>query len=434
MARILITCFGSYGDLFPYIALGKELKNRHHQVTIGTTEIFRQLVETEGLTHTHIRCGLDRYSTGDAIRELMKKVFDPIKGGEHFVRVMMEEIEASYQDTRSAVQGSDFVISNPFAFTTPVVCKEMNTPWFSTILAPMFFMSTYDPPIMSAAPWLRSLNRHSPALFRWLFNCIKKLSLVWVKPLYEVCSSHQMSPPVANPLFEGQYSPYGTLAMFPKLMAKPQPDWPQHAVITGFPLFAGNKAGSQLENNKDKQTGLEKLECFLKNGEPPLVFALGSSAVHIAQEFFQISAQISKRLNRRAVLVVGQRVDGIPDEHEDLLVVDYVGYDKLFPYASVIIHQAGIGTLAQALCAQKPMLIVPFGFDQFDNAERMERLGVAATVKRKDYTVENAASLIEELATNEKYVKRAIEIGALIQNENGIRNACDAIEEELNHA
>lgn len=434
MARILITCFGSYGDLFPYIALGKELQNRHHQVTIGTTAIFQQLVETEGLTYSHIRCALDQYSTGDAIRELMKKVFDPIKGGEHFVRVMMEGVEASYQDTRSAVQDSDFVISNPFAFTTPVVCKEMNTPWFSTILAPMFFMSTYDPPIMSAAPWLRSVNRYSPAVYRWLFKLIKKLSLAWVKPLHEVCRTHQIPNPVGNPLFEGQYSPYGTLAMFPELLAEPQPDWPSNTMTTGFPLYAGEKAGSQFENDKVKRVDVERLERFLQNGEPPLVFALGSSAVHIAQEFFQISAQISKRLNRRAVLVVGQLVDEIPAENENLIVIGYVAYDRLFPRSSVIIHQAGIGTLAQALCAQKPMLIVPFGFDQFDNAERMARMGVALTLKRKDYTVESASCLIEELATNAQYAKRATKVGALIKDENGVGKACDAIEKGLNLA
>lgn len=433
MARILITCFGSYGDLFPYIALGKELQNRNHEVVLGTTVMFQNIVEAEGLPFLHIRCGLDRHTSWDAVRELMQKVFDPLKGGEYFIREMMNGIEATYEDTRLAVQNADFVISNPFAFTTPLVCKELSVPWFSTILAPMFFMSTYDPPIMSAAPWLRSLNKFSPAMYRGLFKLIKKLALPWAKPLYDVCSMHQL-PPCANPLFEGQYSPYGTLAMFPKSLAEPQPDWPCNTIVSGFPLFSGEKANpeGQFNNKTADHEELAQLERFLKAGEPPLVFALGSSAVHIAQDFFQTSARIAKNLNQRAVLVVGPLADGVIEESADLFTIRYVAYDKLFPRASVIIHQAGIGTLAQAICAQKPMLIVPFGFDQFDNAERMVHLGIAASIKRKDYTVEKVSILIEQLATNESYKERAVEIGSKINCENGVGIACDAIEAALN--
>ncbi|HZW25457.1 MAG TPA: glycosyltransferase [Gallionella sp.] len=427
MARILITCFGSYGDLFPYIALGKELQKRNHVVVLGTTSIFQNIVESEGLPFTHIRCGLDRHSSLDAVRELMQKVFDPFKGGEYFIREMMNGIDATYEDTRLAAMDADFVISNPFAFATPLVCSELNIPWFSTILAPMFFMSTYDPPTMSAAPWMKSLHTLSPAMYRGLFKLIKRAALSWAKPLYELCTSRQLPFPVANPLFEGQFSPHGTLAMFPKRFAEPQPDWPDQTILTGFPIFSAEKAN--LEVRSERQ--VSELEEFLNSGEPPLVFAMGSSAVHIARDFFETSARIATKLNRRAVLVAGALADGSIEAGKDHFVIDYVPYDKLFPRASVIIHQAGIGTLAQAIHAQKPMLIVPFGFDQFDNAERMEHLGIALTCKRKDYTIDKASILIEQLATNDAYTERAIDIGSGMQCTSGVIIACNAIEDAL---
>jgi UDP:flavonoid glycosyltransferase YjiC (YdhE family) len=40
-------------------------------------------------------------------------------------------------------------------------------------------------------------------------------------------------------------------------------------------------------------------------------------------------------------------------------------------------HHGGVGTLAQALAAGVPQLVVPHGWDQFDNAVRLRRLGVA---------------------------------------------------------
>ncbi len=423
MARIVITCFGSYGDLFPYVALGKTLQRRGHDVVLGTTEIFCKKVEAEGVPFTHLRCSLDQYTTPESIRDFLVRVFDPIKGAEFFTREMMREIEATYRDTRQAVRDADLVISSPLAYATPIACRDLDLPWLSTVLAPMFFLSVYDPPIISAAPWLRSLHRLSPPLYRGTFRLFNKLTKRWAKHLYELCEAHKLPAPAGNPLFEGQYSPHGTLALFPSGLAEPQPDWPVNTMVTGFPLFSGEEAEAQT---------LAELEGFLQAGEPPLVFALGSSAVHIAQDFFETSARIARKLRRRAVLVTGPLGNVCVEGDRDIIAVKYVAYDKLFPRASVIIHQAGIGTLAQAICAKKPMLIVPFGFDQFDNAERLKRLGAAAVTQRKQYTVEWAAPLIERLATDPSYAEHAARVGAAMGNERGIENACDAIEAMLN--
>jgi spore coat polysaccharide biosynthesis predicted glycosyltransferase SpsG len=50
------------------------------------------------------------------------------------------------------------------------------------------------------------------------------------------------------------------------------------------------------------------------------------------------------------------------------------------PRASVVVHQGGIGTTAEALRSGRPMLVVPFAHDQYDNAERVRRLGVPLDV------------------------------------------------------
>ena len=46
----------------------------------------------------------------------------------------------------------------------------------------------------------------------------------------------------------------------------------------------------------------------------------------------------------------------------------YAPYSGLFPRCSAIVHQGGVGTTAQAMRSGRPMLVVPFGFDQHDNA------------------------------------------------------------------
>ena len=420
MARILITCFGSYGDLYPYIALAKSLQQRGHAAVIGSTSIYQAQIEAEGIPFIHLRSNLDHYTTPEALREFLLRIFDPVKGGERITREMMNRIEETYVDTLHAVTGVDLVISHALAFATPLVCKSQNIPWLSTVLAPMFFLSVYDAPLMTAAPWLKSLHRVWPALYRGLFKLLKWTTKTWVKPLYQLCARHQLPAPSAHPLFEGQYSPYGTLAMFSRCFAEPQADWPVKTVITGFPLFSGEMA---------ENATLRNLQTFIDGGDAPLVFALGSSAVNVADDFYVVSTAIARRLKRRAVLVCGSQNDQVKaiEPGEDLFIIDYVAYEKLFPHACLIVHQGGIGTLAQSLRAQRPILVVPFGFDQFDNGERVEKLGVGKYLPRKNYNIANATPIIEELLTQAVYTKRAQEVSELIQSENGAANACDVI-------
>jgi len=424
MANILFTCFGSYGDLHPYIGVAKMLKSRGHHVSIGTTSIYQSQIEANELSFVHLRCSLDQYTTPASVRAFLQKTFHPIKGGEFITREMMKGLEETYQDTVSAVQNIDIIISNPLAYVTPIVCRAHNTPWLSTVLAPMFFLSTYDPPIMGASPWLKKLHRVSPALYRAIFTLLKRATKSWVKPIYTLCTKYQLPPPSAHPLFEGQYSPHGTLAMFSATFAAPQPDWPPNTKVTGFPLFSH-------ENGELKK--LMALKEFIDAGPPPIVFALGSSAVHVADDFYTTCAAIARKLKHRAVLIYGDQEDNIQhiEPNKALFTIKYASYDAVFPCASLIVHQGGIGTLAQSLIAQRPVLVVPFGFDQFDNAERVEKLGIGKSISRNNFTVETALPVIEELLRDTSTQNNATNIGEIINRENGILGACEAIEHLL---
>ena len=70
---------------------------------------------------------------------------------------------------------------------------------------------------------------------------------------------------------------------------------------------------------------------------------------------------------------------------ETIGVFDYAPHNLVMPRASVIVHQGGVGTTAQALRAGRPTLVVPFGVDQPDNARRVVELGVGRTISRGHY-------------------------------------------------
>jgi UDP:flavonoid glycosyltransferase YjiC (YdhE family) len=77
---------------------------------------------------------------------------------------------------------------------------------------------------------------------------------------------------------------------------------------------------------------------------------------------------------------------------------------------------------------------MPYSHDQPDNAARVERLGTSRTIPRKQYLASRVAKELRELLENPNYATKAAEIRRLIQVENGVNVACDAIERQLQAA
>jgi rhamnosyltransferase subunit B len=224
-----------------------------------------------------------------------------------------------------------------------------------------------------------------------------------------------------DPIFEAKHSPYLVLAMFSPLLGEPQPDWPASTKVTGFVFYDGGAGQRDLP---------PPVESFLQQGPPPLVFTLGSAAVLDAGDFYQQSALAAELIGQRAVLLVGSDPRNIPrDTAKNLCVASYAPYSSLFPRASVIIHQGGVGTTAQALISGKPMLVMPYSHDQPDNARRVRRLGVARVIRRKRYTAELAARKITLLLEKTATRRRAATIGERLRREDGLKAACDALED-----
>jgi UDP:flavonoid glycosyltransferase YjiC (YdhE family) len=207
-------------------------------------------------------------------------------------------------------------------------------------------------------------------------------------------------------------------ALFSSLFAAKQRDWPPQTVVTGFCFLDQGGAGVPSE-----------LASFLDAGPPPILFTLGSAAVFDAGAFYRESAEAAASLGRRAVLLVGgdprNRPAPLP---EGVVAVDYAPYAAIFPRAAAIVHQGGVGTTAEAMRAGKPMLVMPYAHDQFDNAVRVRRLGFARTIDRRRYTATRAAAELARLLDDPRITCRATAIGDQIRREDGVGAACDALE------
>jgi UDP:flavonoid glycosyltransferase YjiC (YdhE family) len=419
--RIVITCWGSHGDLFPYIGLCVALKRHGHSPVLATSVGYRAEIEREGIEFAEAGPPID--TSAPNAPELYERVMDPRRGSEVIVsELLMPKLEETYEQLRAAVAGADLVVAHPITYAAPIVAEQARLPWLSTVLAPLSLFSAHDPPVLPTAPRLNDV----PLIGPWLAHTILKLARPtlrrWVAPVDRLRAELGM-PRAGHPMIEGQFSPHGTLALFSRVLAEPQPDWPPNVTVTGTVFY---NAPEPLEH---------ELEEFLAAGEPPVVFTLGTSAVGAAGGFYRESVAAAAKLGVRAVLLTGGFAQNRPDHvPPNVLLVDRAPHQLLFPRACAIVHQCGAGTTGQALRSGKPALLVPHGHDQFDNARRVRKLGVARVVLPKEYRAERVARDLRALLDDVRYQERAAAVSIVVREERGAEAAVAVIERLLSAA
>ena len=135
--RVVITCWGSHGDLFPYIGLALALKARGHRPVVATSPGYRVEVEREGIEFAVAGPTVDGTDL-----DLFKRVMDPYKGSEVIVaELLMPKLRETYDELTAAVAGADLLVAHPITFAAPLVAERQRLPWLSTVLAPLSFFS-----------------------------------------------------------------------------------------------------------------------------------------------------------------------------------------------------------------------------------------------------------------------------------------------------
>jgi UDP:flavonoid glycosyltransferase YjiC (YdhE family) len=411
--RILFATIGSLGDLHPCLALGLELARRGHRVTIASTGFYRSKVEALGLGFVPLR---PDWNPSD--RELIAQCADLKTGPEVLIRrIVLPHLRATYNDLLAAAREADLMIAGELVYGAPLVSEKLGLRWASATLSPASFLSAHDPSVLVNVPGMIHLRKLGWPVYRAVMNVGRLGMRHWWDPVRQLRREEGLRPD-CDPLFRDKFSPNLVLALFSSLLARPQPDWPRQTVQPGFVFFDGRDAADDAP---------AELTAFLAAGDGPIVFTMGSTAVHNPGDFYDASAEAARLLGRRAVLLVGANpAPRAPSK--DILVLPYAPYSQIFPHAAAIVHQGGSGTTGQAMLAGKPMVFVPYGWDQPDNAARVERLGMGLHVPRSRYSARTAADALERLLNDVRFAKRATEVGEQIQAEHGLTGACDAIE------
>jgi rhamnosyltransferase subunit B len=419
MARIVLATFGSLGDLHPMLALAIELRRRGHDIVINTLEVYREKIELLGFEFFPMRPNLNPEDD----RELARRVMDAKTGTELLLKeILLPNVRPMYDDLSEAVKGADLFVTGEVVFAAKSVHEKTGIKWVTTSLAPASFLSAHDPFVPPTAQWLKHFRFLGSTFYGAMFGMIRRLVKTWLGD-YRKFRRELGLDENHDPVFEEKFSDLLHLALFSKVLGKPQPDWHSPTLQCGFCFYDG-------QNDLGKMpAGLPE---FLAAGEPPIVFTLGSAAVMDARDFFERSAEAARILNRRAVLLYG--IFNEPPQtvlDENIAAFDYAPYSLVFPQAACVVHQGGVGTTAQVLRAGVPHLFMPYSHDQPDNAARCERIGAARVISRDKYTARNAAGELRKLLADLSYKSNALEAKRIVDAERGTETACDAIEEML---
>ena len=425
-ARIVFATVGSLGDLFPFLAVGQELHKRGHHVTIATHSIHQSPVEQAGL----VFADASGMAEPEDRQAFTARAFHRWRGPRFVVHdIAALDVRASYDKLLPVIAEADVLVTSTLAFAAQILGEQGSANgrlcWVSAVLAPAGFISASDPPAIGIS-WLDTFLRRSSRRGRWLSKFATRITYPWTTPVRafrrELGLPEQSS--LGDPFHRGQHAPQGVLAMFSPLLGTPQPDWPAHTVITGSVRYA---------QPSPPDSGLI---AFLDAGPAPLVFTLGSAAVHADVHFLRESAKAAQQLDQRAVLLTGSpgmRAQLPIDLPATIHCVDYAAHAELFPRASVIIHHGGIGTSSEALRSGRPMLVVPHGFDQPDNAARLRRLDVAEVLPAGRYRADRAAALLRRLMTAPCYREHATLAARAMREEDGAKSGANVIEDALHH-
>jgi UDP:flavonoid glycosyltransferase YjiC (YdhE family) len=418
--RIVLSNIGTYGDTNPLIAIALELKRRGHTPVMALPAVYEPKIRPLGLEFHAVRPDIDPANT-----ILVEMVYDIKNGTEHGLRnFLFPALRATYDDLREAAtkpERADLLLVGELNYAGPLVAEVTGIPWASYVLAPLSFFSAFDPPVLPPYPRLARADKLVPGFGRVIQRVARFVSRKWPEPIYELRRELGL-PRGANPLFDAKHSPHLVLALFSRVLGVEQKDWPAHTLITGFCYYDADAGNQALPAN---------LEKFMAAGEPPVVFTLGSAAVLAAGNFYEVSAKAAIRLGIRAVLLIGtdprnQLKTALP---ESVCVAEYAPYSALFNRAAMVVHQGGVGTTAQCLRAGKPMLIMPFSHDQPDNARRMRRLKVAEVIQRGSYTPWRVARRLKAMLAELRLAQRSESVAQQLGQEDGVRSACDALEE-----
>lgn len=406
--RCVATSFGSAGDFLPTLAIAAALQRRGHDVRFVANPSYESRVRNAGLPMVPAGAPFDLF----AALESTPAYVDPKNFGLLLRDVVAPEITATHAVMHEMLRSepADVVFVNDFGFGALWAAAAHEVPAAIVTATPLFWPSWRVPAVLGDRPLLRVLERPVSAIARPLLAVYMDRFL---RPLARTIGTELRDVSFAGSARRAA----AQLGMWSPLLRGPATGDPPNGVICGWTrasALGGPEPGLAPE-----------VESFLESGPPPVVVGFGSAFSLTAESLLTDVAHACVGEGLRCLVV------GHPDGFEvppGALAVRYAPYDRVFPRAAAVVVHGGAGTTGEALRSGRPVVGLPFGFDQLTLCAWIERLGVGARLPSRTRTRADLAGALRRVL-REDVRRRAAETAPRFAAErDGAETAADVLE------
>ncbi|MDL1909375.1 glycosyltransferase family 1 protein [Chloroflexi bacterium CFX6] len=414
--QITMIAGGSRGDVQPYVALGKGLKQARHTVRVLANKDYQDLITEHGLEFFDMGGGVKAMAQGQ-IQEILEqgnllKILSVTGQGAQQLALQ------SAANGLAACDGSDLILAGFAGLSTGLpLAEKLGIPFLQAHLMPFTptreFPSVLTPQIPQSrmTTWANGMSHRLAQQMMWQMlrsadnKARSKVLGMKPAPFLGPFASLQRE---ARPILYG-YSPH---------VIPPPADWGEHIHITGYWFL---EPSSGWEPPRD-------LMDFLRAGPPPVYVGFGSMLSRNPEETANLVLQALDLAGVRGVLSSGW--GGLKKENlpETVFMIGSIPHFWLFPRMAAIVHHGGAGTTGAALRAGVPSIITPFFGDQPFWGRRVYDLGVGPRpIPRRRLTARNLAEAIQRAVTDTEMREKASALGERIRAEDGVAQAVKII-------
>jgi len=407
--RFLFATLGSYGDVFPLLTMGKDLQERGHSVTIVANPLFHAIVNEAGLSFLPLGVENDYF---DEIQN--PDIWHPTRGFRLVVEYgILRMLKPLYEIINQFDPLNTVIVSSALLLGSHIAHDKHGYRFCTFHLQPGLIRSLFAPPVLS----FPALPELTPA---WMVNgyyC--SMDRFFIDPLLRPINDFRKQlglPKITRFFNQWIHSPQLNLGLFPEWFAPLQNDWPINTRLTGF-----------IPHVSEERLLSSETISFLQKGPPPLVFTAGTAMLH-TEEFFQTAIQATRKLNLRAILLTRLREQLPAQLPEFIHQAAFEPLQELLTKSSALIYHGGIGSLAQALAAGVPQLVMPMSLDQPDNAARIKKLGVGDFVMPNQFKPNVVAGKLDLLLNNPIVHEQCCQLAGKVDFGKARSETCDLLE------
>lgn len=386
--RVLLSTFGSRGDVEPMAALGASLiaKGAEAIVSAPPDQEFVDLLA---------RAGVPLAPAFYAIRQWIADKSRPSIPTD-FGTLAAEVLAGQHKALDALAEGCDAIVATglfPATAAAQAIAEKRGIRFLHASYCPVYLPSEHHrPALWPSRPFPagmtdpRDLWEHNAETMNLLFGAALNVhrATLGLTPLANVRDHvHGVSPLLASDPVLWPWQPTSLC----------------HPVQTGAWILPDTRPLSP------------DLLAFLDAGEPPVYAGFGSMAMQGSADASRIAIEAIRAHGRRAVIARGWANLALIDASADCFITGDVNQQALFPRVAAIIHHGGAGTTTAAARAGAPQVIVPQVADQPHWAARIAGLGIGAAHAGPVATM---ASLTAALATALASAPRARDLGPTI--------------------